>query len=225
MDARRSSRDRSLHDASTAPLPDLARSLELARRVRQGDAAALDDLLARYQERLLRIIRVRLGPRLRRRVEPADVLQDVMLRASGAIAGFEPRSHAAILGWLSVIAEHRIRELHKRHTADKRDLDREAAWPASGSGEHAGPDPRLAASQTSPSERVARRELERIVDEQLAELAPERYRRVIELRDYHGASWEEVRAGLGDASVKSAQSMYARARARLEAAVARRLGL
>jgi hypothetical protein len=51
-------------------------------RVQHGNpssrVAALNELCARYQERVLRAVRIRLGAKLRAKLQSSDVVQDVM---------------------------------------------------------------------------------------------------------------------------------------------------
>lgn len=53
---------------------------------RRGDRRALDELFGRHTERLRRMVRVRLDPRLRGRVGEADVVQEVYLAALQRLA-------------------------------------------------------------------------------------------------------------------------------------------
>jgi RNA polymerase sigma-70 factor (ECF subfamily) len=188
---------------------ELARSLELVRLARAGDARAVDELFERYRPRLARIVRIRMGARLRNRLDEEDVLQEVFLTAARKLPEFEARSHAAILGWLVALAEHQIANVARGLAAGKR---------MPGSGSSAGgrvPLEELSAGDTSPSQLSMRAELEELVDAAVRELDPPLYREVILLRDYHLAEWEEVRQSLDRETVAAAQELYRRAHRRL----------
>jgi RNA polymerase sigma-70 factor (ECF subfamily) len=198
----------------------LAESLALAQRARDGDREALERLLARYQDRLRRIVRILLGPRLREVEESMDIVQETYLVAFQQIRTFEPTSHGAILGWLTAIARHRIGDASRRETAQKRDRGREAR--SAGGMEESDPLQTLGHDST-PSRRLSRTELAQIYDECVAAL-PERHRDAIVWRDHGLHSFEELRARLELPSVKAARSLYERASHELKEALERRLG-
>ena len=65
--------------------PDaLTRSVELVRRAQAGERPALERLFERYYDRVRRIVRARLGPELRLRVESVDILQETFTAAVGS---------------------------------------------------------------------------------------------------------------------------------------------
>jgi RNA polymerase sigma-70 factor (ECF subfamily) len=202
-----------------ASLPSsLAESLDLVRRARGGDGEALDQLLRRYQNRLRRIVRILLGPRVREVEESMDIVQETYLVALREIRGFEPESHGAILGWLTTIARNRIGDAWRRSTAQKRDRGREHA--------PAGAEESVLAAvghESTPSRRLSRAELTQVYDECVAAL-PQTHRDVVLWRDHGLHTWEEICARLGLASVKAARSLYSRATDELKDALQRRLG-
>ena len=69
--------------------------------------------LATHDERLERIVRVRLGARIQRHIESVDIVQETFAVAFQKIEEFEFRSHASILSWLARIAENQIRDANK----------------------------------------------------------------------------------------------------------------
>jgi len=54
---------------AAAAWPDLQPSMLLLRRAQAGDRDALNDLIVRYYDRVFRIVRIRMGKRLRRTME------------------------------------------------------------------------------------------------------------------------------------------------------------
>lgn len=194
------------------PLPELSRSIELVRQFHAGDPAACNELLARYRPRLLRIVRVKLGPGLRSLLDEEDVVQEALLVAATKLASFELRSHAGILNWLARIAENVIRQKREHHGAEKRAAGRAVPLqPGTGTADLA-----LAASGLSPSRQASRAELEALVDATVEELEPPEYRAVILQRDYYQEEWEEVRRALDRPTVAAAQELYRRAHQRLK---------
>jgi RNA polymerase sigma-70 factor, ECF subfamily len=110
--------------AASTDLPDLFR------RARSGDCDARDRLFARAADRLLLFVRLRLGPALRPRLEPGDVLQEVFTHAHRDFGRFDPATGSdpdrAFVHWLCALAENRIRDLAAFHRAKRRDPAREA---------------------------------------------------------------------------------------------------
>ncbi|MCA8978869.1 MAG: sigma-70 family RNA polymerase sigma factor [Planctomycetes bacterium] len=202
------------------PPLDPTESVHLAARARAGNSAALDDLLLRYQDRLRRIVRIRLGARLRANVESMDIVQEAMFVAARKIGDVELQSSAAIINWLSRIAEHKIHDANDYFTAQRRDRGREASMNLVINGESVGWEP--ADHALPPNKNAEQLEVEEIVDEALSELV-EAQREVFLLRHYCGADWDEVAREL-ERSVDAVQQLYVRARAALRKKVEPRLG-
>ena len=208
---------------SRTALPDLGRSIELVHEVQSGDELALNELFARYQDRVRRIVSVRMGAGLRRLMDEEDIVQEVFIVAARHIADFEPRSHASILRWLAAIAENKLREKAKYHGRDKRNAAREIRFDSSSTTPTAMRVPEPAAAGPTPSQQSVWLEIEELVDACLSKLEPEVYREVILQRDYYDSSWEELCDALERPTVAAVQELYRRAHAKLRVAVANRL--
>ena len=195
------------------PHPDLTRSVELVHRAQDGDDGALNQLFDRYYERVRRIVRLRLGRKLRSALDSGDILQDTFAQAVQAFQGFEMRDEASLINWLSKLAERQIIAAADYHGAKKRDKAREVRvqGPASGSESRpSGISFVFAADATAPLDRLTEDEQVEIVESCIREL-PEEYRELIILRDYAGASWESVAEQTGRPSSAAARMMHARA--------------
>ncbi|MAB78331.1 MAG: hypothetical protein CMJ89_03155 [Planctomycetes bacterium] len=203
-----------------APL-DMATSVDLVRKAKAGDRTALNDFLARYQDRLHRIVRIRLGAKLRRHVDSIDIVQEAFVVAARKIGDLELRSHAGILQWLAKIAENRIRDANDYLFAKKRDRGREkplAAPPMSSVASVQFP-----AEQTAMSDRAFKTEIRELMDAAMMEL-PDDYREVILLRDYSGGDWDYIAEVLGSKNKRICQSLHRRAWVRLARLVGEKLG-
>lgn len=102
--------------------PDTARLFEQAT---SGDEAALDTLLERYLPQLHAFVHARMGPALRPRESSMDVVQSVCRQMLAARSGFDFQGEERFRAWLFTSALNKIREKHRHHHLDKRDLGRE----------------------------------------------------------------------------------------------------
>jgi RNA polymerase sigma factor (sigma-70 family) len=120
------------------PVPDE----ELARRVRQGDSAWFEELVFRYEGRLLRFLEQRCG----NRQDAEDLTQRTFICAFQAIGRFDcSRSFAP---WLFVIARRQAIS-HGRRRKDE-PLPPEEHWPRNPKAEEAGSDVWNVARQRLP---------------------------------------------------------------------------
>lgn len=186
--------------------PSLTQTLALVQAAQGGDRVALERLLARYQERVRRIVRLRLGPGLRSQLESADILQQVLLDAFRSLDRYEARDEAGFLAWLAGIAEHRIRDAADYHASDKRDPAR--VQPLARDTDSSTPSQPLTDPQSGPPETASRAEQVERLEACLAQL-PEADRELIVLRDYVGLSWAEVAERTGSPSPDAARMRYA----------------
>lgn len=177
----------------------------LAREAAASRPEAFDALVRRLRNRLEVWISIRMGPLLRSRIGPEDVLQETLLQAHRSIASFEDRGPGSLQRWLFGLAENRIRDLHKFHAASKRHPGREA------------PGADLAAARAggdTPSGDASRRETVARVADAISRLE-EPLREVLLLRSIEERPFAEVAAALGR-PVTTVQGLFARALARLE---------
>ena len=174
----------------------------LFEEAQSGGPEALDALYRRCAAKLLPLIRLRMGRTLRAEMESRDILQSVMLKSFRKL----PQVHegAALMGWLSRIAENEIRDrvdyLHRqqRDAARNVPIDDAAEVPA---------PLRRALSLVIMGE-----EAERL--EQALEALPADQREVIVLRKLEEMTFPEIAARLGK-SDDACRMMFARAMAAL----------
>lgn len=192
-------------------MDDLTRSFELVVRAKNGDDEALNRLFTRYYDRVRCIVRMRLGPRLRTHVDAGDVLQETFAAAVEAFDRFEMRDEASLINWLAKLAERKIISFADYYGAKKRDLRRQVSMASGSRFDESSVIARgLASSIDAPVDQAADDELRVIVEECVSELN-EDYRELIVLRDYAGASWEQVASETGRPSAEAARMMHARA--------------
>ena len=196
------SRREGLSPSALAMPDEITQSLDLVLRAQHGDQAALDRLCARYYDRVRRIVQLRLGPRLRERVDSGDILQETFLAAVRSLSSFEMREEASLINWLARLAERQIIAAADFHGARKRDSRRDVQV----SGPVEIEDRRLA----RPLDLAAGAEEQHLVEAAVARL-PDEYRELTLLRNYAGASWESVAEETHRPSAAAARMMHARA--------------
>src|SRR5688572_17092575 len=107
---------------------DEPEAASLLARAAGGDVDAWGALLARHQERLRCVVSFRLDPRLRGRVDAADVLQDAFIAATERRSAFFAQSTQPLFLWLRWMVSNTLLEVHRHHLgARMRDPRREVA--------------------------------------------------------------------------------------------------
>ena len=99
-------------------------SIELLNRWRAGDQSAATEMFERYVSRLCALARSRLSQRMRRRVEPEDIVQSVY-RSFFRKAGdeFTLEEEGDLWRLLAAITINKVRGQVEFHTAKKRGID------------------------------------------------------------------------------------------------------
>ena len=197
----------------TASCPlDTEQLLELACR---GDSAARQQLLIRHQDRLRRMVALRVDRRMAARIDPSDIVQESLAEAHQHLSEYIRDRPLPFYAWLRQFAWERVAKQYERHVrAQRRSVTREEAPPL--------PDEsvmqlahRLIASATSPSRHLVREELRERVRTALGCLKPND-REVLVLRYLEGLSNAEAAAVMGLAE-STAGMRHLRALERLRA--------
>ena len=178
---------------------------ELVIASKGGDNEALGRLLEQYRGYLLMLAHRYLSDRLRRRIDPADIVQLTYLEAKRDLPAFRGSSPAEFAGWLRGMLKNNVATAVTRHvTTQKRSIRREIdASPAPGQGSHAGGwIQQLPGSKTSPSGVVIRSEAVVALMDALHQL-PETQAEAIRLRYMEGLPLSDIveRMGKSDTAV------------------------
>lgn len=159
---------------------------------RAGDRQAYDELFARVSDRVLFFVRMRLGGRLREKVDSVDVLQDVYMEAHQDLERFKHQGEGAFARWLCRLIENRLRDLADHYAAKKRQPPG-TALPVN-SVLQAAKD-----SGTGPVTAAARLETRDRLVQSMARL-PEGEREVLLLRFYQEKTYAEIADATGRSS-------------------------
>jgi RNA polymerase sigma factor (sigma-70 family) len=89
--------------------PTLETSIDLLKRVQDGDPSALDALIARYRPRLVRWASGRLPAHARDLAETQDLVQETLIRAIRKIGQIEIRGEGALQAYLRTVLLNTIR--------------------------------------------------------------------------------------------------------------------
>jgi RNA polymerase sigma-70 factor (ECF subfamily) len=184
--------------------------VRLMLQVRDDNAAAFEELVLRYQARLLTVLEHMVG----RRIAAEDLAQDVFLRVYRARKSYTPG--AKFSTWLFTIANNVARNALR--TASRR---KEVYMEAEGSGGvnfNSVKNLALEASGLMPTRRLDKAEMAEIVREAMASTLNERQRMATVLSKFEGMSYEEI-AETMDLSVQAVKSLLSRARCNLRAAL------
>jgi RNA polymerase sigma-70 factor (ECF subfamily) len=190
--------------------PDSAETRGLLEEVARGDRSALGRLLQRVRPRLQAFLGARLDPRMRSRLDPSDVVQEVQLEVTRRMDDFLNRSPMPFHLWVRKTAYERLLKLQRDHRRTRRAVEREVPLPEQSSLLLARP---LLAGASSPSQQLAAREFADRVGLAVAELA-EADREILLMRHAEKLPYAEI-ACLLDVEVEAARKRYGRALLRL----------
>jgi RNA polymerase sigma-70 factor (ECF subfamily) len=192
-------------------------TLGLIDRAVQGDQTAWGELLARYRDRLRRMVALRLDRRLQGRVDASDVIQEATFEASRRLAEYSQNPTMPFFLWLRFLTGQRLLEQHRRHLgAQGRDAGREislyrGAMPETTTAALAA---QLLGRHTSPSQAAVRAERKIRLQEALNSLDAVD-REMLALRHFEQLSNGEAAQVLG-LDKSAASKRYARALIRLK---------
>ncbi len=196
--------------------PDAENTADLLKDVKQGDAQAVERLLARHRDSLHRMIQLRMDQRIRRRVDVSDVVQDVLIEASRRLKDYLQNPAMAFHLWIRQIAKDRLIDAHRRHRVSaKRSIDREQPMVVHGSVDQSSLEiaGQLCDPAMTPAAAATQRELAAHVEAAISQLG-DTDREIILMRHYEQLSNGEIAIAL-ELSEPAASMRYLRAIRRL----------
>jgi RNA polymerase sigma-70 factor (ECF subfamily) len=196
---------------------DRSDEADLLRRAGGGDPRAVGELFARHQDRLRRMVHLRLDHRLHGRIDPSDVLQEAFLEVARCLADYLRHPVLPFYLWLRMLTGWKLQALHRRPLGTRvRDAGREVSL------HRGGPPPASSVSLaaqllgrfTTPARAAVRAELQARVQAALGAMDPID-REVLALRHFEQLSNGEVAQVLG-LSEAAASNRFVRALKRLK---------
>ncbi len=181
--------------------------VRLMLQVRDGNAAAFEELVLRYQNRLLTVLEHLIG----NREQAEDLTQEVFLRVFRARKRYEPG--AKFSTWLFTIANNVASNARRSHSRRK-----EVGVPERSNGSDSSPlqldQLAKAASGLMPTRALDRAEQAEMVREAVQSLS-ERQRMALLLSKFEGMSYQDIAETMG-LSVQAIKSLLSRARVNLK---------
>lgn len=187
---------------------------ELAQLQRDGQQA-LARLFSGYRERLERMVRFRMDPRLSGRIDPDDILQEAYLEIDRRVQDYVDQPTVPLFVWMRQITWQILIDTHRRHLVAKaRNITQEASRTPGAGLTSASLAAQLVGQLTSPSQAAIRNERLQRVREAL-DAMEEIDREVLALRHFEQLTNNEVADVLG-LQKAAASNRYVRALSRLK---------
>ncbi|HVC96122.1 MAG TPA: sigma-70 family RNA polymerase sigma factor [Pirellulales bacterium] len=183
-------------------------------RARAGEREALDRLLGLYRNYLRLLARTQIKVVLRGRLDPSDLVQEVLANAFERFDQFKGATEGELTQWLRKILVRQLADQVKGHQSQKRDVRRELSLDALDRSvvEAEGI---LVSRLSSPSSQAARRERSVLLADALEQL-PADYREVIILRHLERVEFSEIARRMGR-SAGAVRMLWVRALEKLRA--------
>lgn len=143
--------------------------------VTEGDVAALGILFQRYEPKLKKLVAKQLDPRLIKRVDVSDVIQEVHIELSKRIHEFTKERAVTLYHWMCFITKQKMAELARHHMlAQIRDVRREVPLQRSISGNSSMVlASHLISQVSSPSSVFSKAEIAKLVNQAIESLEPD----------------------------------------------------
>ncbi len=210
-----------LSSASIAPTkrddPRFMSTQQLILGAQNGDKSAVGHLLIRHRSSLVRLVQMRLDKKIRNRVAPSDVVQDVLVEVNRRLPKYLDSPPMPFHLWVRQIARDRIIDAHRHHRGSaKRSVDREQRMVTQRGYDQS--SIHLAAllgeSRIAPAEVMIRKEMALKVESAIAMLDSQASE-IIVMRHYEHLTNQEIANVLG-VSEPAASMRYLRAIRRLK---------
>jgi RNA polymerase sigma-70 factor (ECF subfamily) len=205
--------------------PEHTVTQQLLAEAGQGKSDAVNHLLERHRASLRKIVQLRLDRQVARRVDASDIVQDVLLEANDRLREYLADPRMPFHLWLRHLAKDRIIDMHRRHHAQRRSLDREQSLASPQFGDQSSFDlaGQLAAGELTPAAASIRKELEQRFLTAMEQL-DEDDRDILMMRHFEQLSNTEAAEALG-MSTAAAGMRHLRALRKLRAVLGERPSL
>ena len=182
----------------------------------EGDHGALAELFDHFRPRLLRMVEVRIDPRLSGRVDASDVLQETFLDVVQGVKDYAKHDDFPFFLWLRLMTGRRLMNTHRQHLgAQKRNAAMEVNRMRSAPDATSMSIANYLVGDVTSASRVFRREESKARLEAALEEMDANDREIITLRHLEELTNNEIAQELG-LSKAAASNRYVRALTRLK---------
>lgn len=172
-------------------------TLHLVTLAKSGDNLAIEKLYEIYSERILRIVRLRMGSKLRSKMQSMDIVQEALFSSFRDMKNFVYKNEGDFLRWLSTIAENKIRDHLRKLGTGRRDISKEIPLDDHGQSKSTTYWQKIEpVNPITPTKIITEKEEWDKLENAMQTLKPE-YREVIRLTKIEGLSQREVGEQLG----------------------------
>ena len=188
-----------VHAMTSELSPEDFATAKLIENAVNGDKNAAAKLFEIYRRRLRRVLQLRLDDRLKGRLDPSDLLQEVYIEFAKSIAQYRIEQGGSLFVWLRHLAQRRLQMVHRMHlNSQKRNACLEVSYGANSFAQSSAVQlvNGLLSENSTPSNKVLRREVQSRVQEVLLSLAP-LDRAILDLRHFEQLSNKEAAEVLG----------------------------
>jgi RNA polymerase sigma-70 factor, ECF subfamily len=177
---------------------------DIMERAVRGEESARHELLDLHRNDLRRMVRAQLDPRIGVRVDASDVVQDALIDAWGRLDGYLRDRPLPFLPWLRQIVREKVIDMHRRHISSQRRAIRREERLEFGNESAEVPACPLFTTDTSPSNRLLRKEIQGSLKEALDALQS-KDREILIMRHIEHYSSLEIasRLGITEGAVKA----------------------
>ena len=159
---------------------------------KNGSEGRRAGLLESYRSYLRLLARTLIGPDLRAKIDESDVAQETLIKANERFGQFRGNSEKELAAWLRAVLTHNLADVGRRFRgAAARDIFKERSLNQAMQASSLNLGRFVAVNVSSPSERVAQRELDVILADAMGELARD-HREVLVLRSLEERDWHEI---------------------------------
>ena len=166
-------------------------------------------MLERCRQYLLMIANEVIGPELRAKLGPSDLVQDTFLEAQRHLAVFRGKTDVELCAWLRKILECRLSNIRRAYLVrEKRAASREVTFHSFRDESGAGIES-LKSRSALPEQPRRRNEWNAALEQALIRL-PEHYRQAVIWRHVEQLSWDEIGRRMGS-TAEAARKVWGRA--------------
>jgi len=190
-----------MNDQQT-PEIDIASMSQLVGAAKEGDSAAHSEICRQVQGQLNRMADQHLDAKLRRKLNPSDIVQATLTRMVQGFGDFRGSSSAEFYGWLNAILKNEVNSTRRNFQRQRRDIRRESEQASAVVRGQSRPE-------EMPSQRLQTQEKMAQFHKVIDRLPPDQAQ-VIKLRSIQELPFEEVARQM-DRSANAVSKLWGRA--------------